>query len=153
MKPLKRGFWATHFTTRSEAGSIAVDDETRQGRMCRCFGVQISSCQDKIPICVTTIGDPHLLSVEDIVITFFLSLRLYVGHVRSSSRLSYAIGLLMNKDESRSNVLLHVKWCTYTHEGFFNHTAEILFLLLFITSQNDRRFLINMILIKLTIWI
>jgi len=45
------------------------------------------------PVCFPTVCDPHLLTIDDIFVSFLLSLGFYTGHVRACARLGYTVSL------------------------------------------------------------
>lgn len=46
-----------------------------------------------IPVCFPPICDPHLLTINNIFISFLLSLCFYTSHIRACSRLCYTVSL------------------------------------------------------------
>lgn len=57
------------------------------------FRIGICASQDEIPICMTAIGNPHFLTIQNVVVAFFLSFGFDIGYIRSCSRLSDTISL------------------------------------------------------------
>jgi hypothetical protein len=53
---------------------MTVNDESRQGFMLWSFRIGIGASQYEIPIGVTGIGNPHFLSVQNVMISFLFSL-------------------------------------------------------------------------------
>lgn len=53
-----------------------------------------------IPVCFPPICDPHLLTVNNIFISFLLSLCFYTSHIRACSRLCYTVSLKEIKMQS-----------------------------------------------------
>ena len=72
---------------------MTVNDESRQGFMRWSFRIGIGASQYEIPISVTAIGNPHFLSVQNVMISFLFSLGFNIGYVGSRSRLRDAICL------------------------------------------------------------
>merc|ERR1719289_129806 len=100
-----------------DPGGVAVHDEPCEGLAGRALGVRVGSRQHKVVVGHSAICDPHLLSIDDPIISLLLSLSLHSTHVTASARLRHTIG---------------------AHQGLLNQPAKVLLLLLMVASNHDR---------------
>ena len=82
-----------YLASRGDAGSISFNDEASKGLAGGAFWIRIGSCQEEVPVCVTSIGDPHLLAIDDVVVAFLFSSRLQACHIGSRTGLGNAVSL------------------------------------------------------------
>ena len=86
-----------YFAARGKSWGVSIDDKSSQGLACRCLWVRIGTCQNKVPIGMSAVCDPHFLSVDDVMVAFLLGLCLDIGNVRASARLSDTVSLKYGK--------------------------------------------------------
>lgn len=107
-----------------------------------CFSQQNKSrwCEYK-PISFPSIGDPHLLSIHNVLISHLHCLRLKASNIRTCTRLSDTISL--RKENTRLLFWYKINWetghstVTYTHEWLLCHPSQVFWLLGLITCQYD----------------
>jgi len=83
--------------------------------MRRALRIWVGASQYEVPVGVATVGDPHLLAIQDVAVALLFRFGLNGSDVRPSARFGYAIS---------------------THKGLLNHPTEV-FLLLFIVTRED----------------
>merc|ERR1719341_2802309 len=100
-----------------DAGGVCVHDEPCEGLAGRALGVGVGSCQHKVVVCNSAIGDPHFLPVDDPLVALLLCLRLHSTHVAASPRLGHTIG---------------------AHQRLLDQPSQVLLLLFMVASDHDR---------------
>ena len=65
-----------------------VNNETGERLASRTLGVRVTPGQDEVEIGDAAVGDPHLLTVDDPLVSLLHRLRLDPGNVATGSRLS-----------------------------------------------------------------
>jgi hypothetical protein len=100
------------------------------------FRIEICAGQHKIPIGVTGIGDPHFLSIQNVMVALLFGLGFDSGDIGSRSGFSHTVSLFRTRKTGFYHFKINIHFNTYTNEWFFNHTAQVLLFLLLVTRQN-----------------
>ncbi|KAF1746944.1 hypothetical protein GCK72_023402 [Caenorhabditis remanei] len=86
-----------------------------------------------LPVSVSSICDPHLGTIKNVLVSFLLALCLDSGDVGSSSWFSDCIGLKMD-NETTSQPMAE---STYGNEGVLNHSSQESLLDIIIGAQDE----------------
>ena len=70
-----------------DPGGVAIHNEAGESLAGRALGVRVGARQDKVEAGHPTVGDPHLLAVDDPAVALLLRLGLDAGHIGASTRL------------------------------------------------------------------
>ena len=89
----KKIYAVTNFAAGSKSWGVTIDDETGQSLMRRALRIWVGASQYEVPVGVATVGDPHLLAIQDVAVALLFRFGLNGSDVRPSARFGYAISL------------------------------------------------------------
>lgn len=85
--------FALYLFSNSNSFCVPLDDKPCESATSRRLGVRVGPCEHKVPAGMATVGDPHLGTVQDVVIALADSLGLDASDVGSSSWFRYTVSL------------------------------------------------------------
>lgn len=83
----------TRLLALDNPGRVGIDYKATECLVWWTVGVICCPCQYKVPMCHSTISDPHLLSIQHVLVALADCFRTDPGDVRSSAGLRYTVRL------------------------------------------------------------